>query len=267
MTKKYSRPVSQPFLSRKPILSFLGVAALTICLPGAVRGQLTEDFSRQPAGRSLYVKDGEWKKFGSGQNAQPSGNTATVRAEGGKKYVTLVARGHDTANARAWRNVQLPVSAEHNYRVSAEIRYATPGAPNEIGSTVNVALNASKAGAFDPAGALSMGILRSKDGPVFFFGLGGGSGARIVSDPGQVTIAPSAWYRFQAELDPGSGRVRYSIQDISGDTPVTVWAGDNAGLPDYRPEAFSQINLMVARPGRSDSASRSADFANITIGP
>ncbi|AHF92916.1 hypothetical protein OPIT5_24700 [Opitutaceae bacterium TAV5] len=267
MTKNIPGQLRRRSVLRKPIVSFLGVAVLASCLPGTAHAELTEDFRQQPAGRSLYAKDGEWKKFGSGPNAQPSGNTATVRAEGGKKYVTLVARGHDTANARAWRNVQLPVSPEHNYRVSADIRYATPGAPNEIGSTVNVALNASKGGAFDPAGALSLGILRSKDGPVFFFGLGGGPGARIVSDPGQVTVDPSAWYRFQVELDPGTGRVRYTVQDISGDTPVTVWAGDNAGLPDYRPEAFSQINLMVARPGRSDTASRSADFANIIIGP
>jgi len=235
-------------------------------MAGLLQAEFLETFEGHPVGRSLYTKDGSWKKFGSGDQAQPKSNTAIVRSQEGRRYVTLLAHGHQTANSRAYYNVDLPVSDTQNNRISAEIRYATPDTPNEIPSSVNLALNASKVGQFDPDGVLNMGIMNEDGALAFYFIFGGTKDRRIVSRSDQVMVKPDAWYRFEVQVHPSSGRCSFSVYELNGEEKKEIWAGDNAGHPNYSPEKYSQVNLMVARPGSNEAFVRSADFSNISIG-
>lgn len=261
-----AKKIFAPFYKKPSALATVAFA-LAALLPQSSFAGMKEDFSTYQNGRSIYVKDGDWRKFGTGKQVQPRGNTAIVKTEDGRNFLTMVARGDDDNNARAYRQVQLPVSASANNTVLADMRLVTPGTENEIPTTINVSFNGSKDGKYHAPSGLSMGIQPRKEGTVFFFHFAGSGGARIMSDPQQVEVNPQSWYRFGVQIDPQSGRFQYIVQDVSGAEPVTVWSGDNAGMADYKPVEFSQINIMVSRPGRSPEVSRSADFANLSVGP
>ena len=254
------RSLTCPSLS---LLVILGVISLSF--PGSTEAEVVEEFQSFRNGQSLYIKGGNWVKYGGADYVQPRGNTAIVRSDNGRRYVSLVSHGHETVNARAYRNVTIPVSGTHNNKISGEIRFATPDMPLERPTGVLISLNANRGGKFDPSGGLSMGVFVEGGDPVFFFSFGSKTEGKMTSRPDQVKVNPESWYRFEAELDPAQGRANFSVYELGEGGETKVWSGSNAGLSSYTPEEFYQVNLIVTRPGKQEFQRRSADFGNIRI--
>ncbi|MBC2595734.1 hypothetical protein H5P28_15815 [Ruficoccus amylovorans] len=238
------------------------LAALSVisCATAAI-GSYQENLSSYKVGSSLYSSNGPWIKFGSGKTKQPAANTATVREQDGIRYISLVAVGDNSINARAFRKVSLPVSATTNNEISADIRYDSPGTPSDVKSLSTITLQAQKDGTYDAASSLTFGL--SKEG--FLVRLGHGN--RLESKAGGIKVDPNAWYRFVIRLTPETGKASFSVYKLNAGQQELVWEGDNLGLPKFSPKEFFSINLNVARPGRSPDQKKSSDFANITVGP
>lgn len=249
--------------SRSHRLTF--VTLLSLLASTSLFAEFAETFDRFPAGRSLYKLNSDWKKFNSGDQAQPSANTAILRRDSGKSYLTLTAFGHKTANARIYQKIHLPVSASSNHRFAVEIRPNTPGTDDANFGGAVFSIAATRDGEYDPEGRFLMGFVREEGQMVFSFLAGDGD--RVHSRAGEINIDPHKWYLFEAELEPASGRVEVVVYALDGDERQRVWSGNNEGLPPWKPEVISQINLMVTRPGTLEEKSHSADFSNISITP
>ncbi len=241
------------------------LVALSVSFPASIKAEFAEEFQNFRSGQSLYTKESEWRKYAGEGHIQPKGNTAIVRSDNGRRHLAMVSHGHETANARAFKNVTLPVSGAQNNKISGEIRFTSPDVPMERPTGVLINLNANRDGKYDTAGALTMGIFVEGGEPVFFFSFGSKTQGKITSRPDQLKVNPEAWYRFHVELDPGKGRAEFAVYELAEGGDAKVWSGSNEGLSSYTPQEFYQVNLIVTRPGKQEYQRRGADFANIRI--
>jgi len=254
-------------------LSFLHRLAVLLPLLGIslfvthATAELLERFDEGKVNRSFYTPENEWKKFNSGDQMQPSQNRATTRLEADKHYLSLLAYSHPTANARVYRNVDLPVSGSSNRQIAIELRPVSPQTDGAHFRGVSLGLAASRNGERDPDGPFSMGFTLERGEWVAFFVAGRSQNSRVSSKAGNLSINPDEWHRFEADLNPDTGRVMVTVYELKEGEKKQIWQATNEGCPPWSAERFSQINLVVIRPGTGGEHSHSADFANLSITP